>query len=142
MALNSLVLAGRWLQAVYRFDSETETWNLLRPVDLMAYSLAASQDLVHSVDTKEHRRMEMRGKTTTVLREHPLTLLPGAHMHKVGSGAYSDTSTGVYDQIAGKAVGPGVSVRERQLDLESGNAAQEPAVVPSEEVSGGRENAN
>ena len=91
----------------------------------MAYSLAASQDLIYSLNTKEQRRMEMRGTNRTVLREHPLSLLTGAVPHRVGSEAYSYTSVGEYEEKKAEAIGPGVSVRERQEDLESGRGPTE-----------------
>ncbi|KAK5169912.1 uncharacterized protein LTR77_005890 [Saxophila tyrrhenica] len=69
---NASVLAARWLLATWRFGFDAETWNLLTPVDLMAYSLAAYQDLIHHLNTVEHRRMAMRGATRTVLKERPL----------------------------------------------------------------------
>ncbi len=72
ITVNAYVLAGRWLRATYRFGFDRDTWNLLTPVDLMAYSLAAYQDLIHDLNTVEHRRMAMRGITRTVLRERPL----------------------------------------------------------------------
>lgn len=72
ITLNAYVLAARWARATYRFGFEGDTWDLLRPVDLMAYSLAAYKDLIHDLNTVEHRRMAMQGKTTTVLREYPL----------------------------------------------------------------------
>jgi hypothetical protein len=72
ITINAYVLAARWARATYRFGFEAETWNLLTPIDLMAYSLAAYQDLIHDLRTVENRRMAMRGLTRTVLRERPL----------------------------------------------------------------------
>lgn len=71
ITLNAYALAGRWARATYRLGLHRETWNLLEPVDLMAYSLAAYQDLIHNLNTKEHRRMAMRGETSSVLRDRP-----------------------------------------------------------------------
>ena len=71
ITLNAYLLLGRWIRATYRFGCDEETWNLLRPVDLMSYSLAAWQDLIHDLHTVERRRMAVRGKTHTILREHP-----------------------------------------------------------------------
>ena len=71
ITLNAYILAGRWARATYRLGLSGETWNLLQPVDLMAYSLAAYQDLIHNLNTKEHRRMAMRGETSSVLRDRP-----------------------------------------------------------------------
>jgi hypothetical protein len=71
IALNTYILVGRWARATYRFGFDAETWNLLKPVDLMAYSLAAYQDLLHDLNTIEHRKAAMHGETQTVLREHP-----------------------------------------------------------------------
>ena len=123
IALNSWVLAARWLRATYRFGFGSETWNLLRPVDLMAYSLAASQDLIHSLNTNEHRKMEMRGTTTTVLRERPTDLLSfvtGGGGKRTGSDSSSGSPVQQYEPKPGDAAGPGVSVRERGTDLERG----------------------
>ena len=71
ITLNAYILAGRWARATYRLGLSGETWNLLQPVDLMAYSLAAYQDLIHNLNTKEHRRMAMRGEADSVLRDRP-----------------------------------------------------------------------
>lgn len=123
IALNAWVLAARWLRAIYRFGFEEETWNLLRPVDLMAYSLAASQDLIHILDTKEHRKMEMRGTTTTTLRERPtdiLGIMTGAAAKRTVSESNSSSPAQDYEEKAGEAVGPAVSVRGRDADLERG----------------------
>lgn len=124
IALNSWALAGRWIWATYRLGFGEETWNLLRPVELMAYSLAASQELIHSLDTKEHRRMEMRGKTKVVLRERPserLSLLTGKTLQRTGSG-WSASTPGA--DATGKTADeetPGVSVHERPTDVEHGS---------------------
>lgn len=72
IALNAYALAGRWVRATYRFGFEEEAWNLLRPVDLMAYSLAAYRELIHDLNTVDHRRDAMRGRTRTVLRERAI----------------------------------------------------------------------
>jgi hypothetical protein len=71
ITINAYILAGRWARATYRLGSSGEMWNLLEPVDLMAYSLAAYQDLAHNLNTKEHRRMAMRGTANSVLRDRP-----------------------------------------------------------------------
>ena len=70
ITLNAYILFGRWIRAVHRFGFETETWNLLRPVDLMAYSLAAWHDLVHDLRTVDQRRAAVHGGTT-ILHEEP-----------------------------------------------------------------------
>lgn len=72
ITLNMYLLAARWANATYRLGFDAETWNLLEPVDLMAYSLAAYDDLVHSLNTIEHRQKAMRGKTPSILRERPV----------------------------------------------------------------------
>jgi hypothetical protein len=72
ITLNTYVLVARWARATYRFGLGSETWNLLRPVDLMAYSLAAYQDLLHDLNTVEHRRAAMHGQSQTILRERPV----------------------------------------------------------------------
>ena len=123
IALNAWVLAARWARATYRFGFGSQTWNLLRPIDLMAYSLAASQDLIHSVNTSERRKMEMRGTHRTVLRERAADLMSfsaGGAAHRAPSEVSNGTHTPEYGQKAGDTVGPGVSVRERQADVESG----------------------
>ena len=71
IALNAYILLGRWMRAIHRFGIDAETWNLLRPVDLMAYSLAAWHDLTHDLHTVEQRRLSMRGETRTILHEYP-----------------------------------------------------------------------
>lgn len=120
ITLNAWVLAGRWVRAVWRFGLDgPETWNLLRPVDLMAYSLIGSGDLIHSLNTIEHRKMEMRGTTKTVLREYPMDLISrmtGSAAQKIGS----ESSSSASEQKAGEPDGPGVSVQEREADLERG----------------------
>jgi hypothetical protein len=125
IALNAWVLAARWARATYRFGFGAETWNLLRPVDLMAYSLAASHDLIHTLNTGEHRKMEMRGTTKVVLREHHkdlTSLISGAGAQRHGSDSSSGTPVSQYydEGKEGEATGPGVSVRERNPDLEQG----------------------
>lgn len=72
IALTSLLLFFRWLRAIYRLGSDRETWNLLRPVDLMAYSLAAYQDLIHDLNTVEHREAAMRQVHGMSLKEYPI----------------------------------------------------------------------
>lgn len=124
IALNAWALAVRWVMATYRFGFGAETWNLLRPVELMAYSLAAYHDLVHSLDTREHRRMEMDGLTRSVLHERPLDLLSvitGNYAKRTGSESNGSTPVREYEQKDVEAAGPGVSVRERQpSDPEAG----------------------
>jgi hypothetical protein len=123
IALNAWALAFRWVMATYRFGFGTETWNLLRPVDLMAYSLAASQDLIHSLDTRQHRRMEMNGETRMVLHEHPLDILSvmtGSYAKRTASGSNASSPVLDYQQKAEESDVAGVSVRERQ-DVERGN---------------------
>ena len=126
IALNAWALAVRWVMATYRFGFGAETWNLLRPVDLMAYSLATSQDLIQSLDTREHRRMEMIGETRTVLHERPLDILSamtGNYAKRTGSESNSSTPVLEYKQKAEELDAAGVSVRERQ-DVERGNGSQ------------------
>lgn len=57
-------------RAVRRFGFETETWNLLRPVDLMAYSMAAWHERVYDLRTADQPRTAVRGGTT-ILQEYP-----------------------------------------------------------------------
>lgn len=70
ITLNAYILFGRWVRATHRFGYESDTWNLLRPVDLMAYALTW-RDTMPDLRTPEQRRMAMRGETETLLREHP-----------------------------------------------------------------------
>lgn len=72
ITLNAYALAARWARATLRLGGAEETWNLLRPIDLMAYTLAAYQDLVYNLNSKDHRRMAMRGEMSSVLEEKPL----------------------------------------------------------------------
>lgn len=72
ITLNAYAIAARWARATLRLGGAEETWNLLQPVDLMAFTLAAYQDLVYRLNTKEHRRMAMRGEVSSVLRDRPL----------------------------------------------------------------------
>ncbi len=69
-------LAYRWTRAIVRSGTH-ESWDLLRPLDLMAYSMSAHTDpecreLVHDLSTTDRRRKAMRGKTDTVLRVRPM----------------------------------------------------------------------
>lgn len=72
ITINAFVLAARWAHAIYRFGYDREsTWNLLLPIDLMAYSLAAYHDLFPELRTPEQREANMRGDTETILKEQP-----------------------------------------------------------------------
>ena len=139
IALNAYVLAGRWMKATYRFGFDAETWNLLRPVDLMAYSLAAYQDLIHDLNTVEHRKMAMRGETRTVLRERPVwegtqSLIglvssvqlksPVTTSDTVASGPISplgEKLSSPKEEAEGEGAGRGVVVERSDEDLERGN---------------------
>ena len=72
LVLVSMLLALRWLLAQHRLHPDRDTWNLLRPVDLMAYSLAAYQDLIHDLNTIDHRKSAMREAHGMVLKEYPI----------------------------------------------------------------------
>lgn len=72
ITLNAYILAARWLWATYRFGFDSETWNLLRPIDLMAYSLATYRDLIDDLNTVEHRRTVMRGGKQLILHSAPM----------------------------------------------------------------------
>jgi hypothetical protein len=53
ITLNAWALAIRWAWAMFRFRIiDGDTWDLLKPVDLMAYSLAAYQNLIHDLNSK------------------------------------------------------------------------------------------
>ena len=72
IALTAIILALRWLLAQHRLHPDRDTWNLLKPVDLMAYALAAYQDLIVDLNTIEHRKEAMREKHGMVLKEYPI----------------------------------------------------------------------
>lgn len=125
IALNAIALAWRWARATYCFGFGDETWNLLRPVDLMAYSLAATHDLIDSLNTRDHRRMEMRGTSKTVLREHLDDLknpIAGAGAEIPGSESTSGSPLREYyrEKIQTETTAPEISVQERQPGLEQG----------------------
>jgi hypothetical protein len=87
ITLNAYILFGRWIRATYRFGFENDTWNLLRPIDLMAYTLSW-RDFVPDLRTSEQRQMAMRGEANMILREHPGWL----HQHSP-QGSHTPTST-------------------------------------------------
>lgn len=74
ITINAFVLAARWIKATYTFklSGGGETWNLLRPIDLMGYSLASYQELVHDLSTEDNRRSVMRGRLQPRLYERPI----------------------------------------------------------------------
>lgn len=74
ITINAFVLAARWIKATYSFSSSGggETWNLLRPIDLMGYSLASYQELLNDLSTADTRRSVMRGKLQPKLYERPI----------------------------------------------------------------------
>jgi hypothetical protein len=127
ITLNAYVLLGRWIRAVYRFGFDSETWNLLHPVDLIAYSLAAWQDLMPELRTVEQRRMALRGETI-ILREHP-----GWHAAHSPQSFQSPISTAVAgspmtnpDSKMWVATGgegrTGITVQTKERDVERGNS--------------------
>lgn len=120
IALNSWVLAARWLLATYRRRGGAETWNLLRPVDLMAYSLAASRELLPALSTSEYRKMEMQGENKTVLRPHSTDLVSLINEKRTGSESSASTPVRDYGEKTEDALGHSVFVRERDADLEDG----------------------
>ena len=65
-------LTLRWLLAMHHLGAEPETWNLLNPVDLMAYALAAYKDLIHDLNTPRHRREVMDERMGMKLKEYPI----------------------------------------------------------------------
>jgi hypothetical protein len=127
ITLNAYVLLGRWIRAVYRFGFVSETWNLLRPVDLIAYSLAAWQDLMPKLYTVEQRQMALRGETM-ILREHP-----GWHsMHgpqsphslvstAVAGSPASNPGSNMWGAINGEGR-PSVTADTKEKDVERGNS--------------------
>ena len=88
ITLSAWILFFRWVRATYRFGPDAETWNLLRPVDLMAYALAAYQDLMHDLNTVEHRQAAMNGKTRTILHDRPVQEGTQSLIHLVNSNGY------------------------------------------------------
>lgn len=106
ITLNAYNLAGLWLRATYRFGFDAETWNLLRPVDLMAYSLAAYKDLIHDLNTVEHRRQALRGKTRTRLHETPYQEGTQSLIGLVKSSTISTTQSPISDTSASSPISP------------------------------------
>jgi hypothetical protein len=60
--LFSVWQAIRWLTAIRRLGKDTNGWQLLEPVDLMAYSFRAIGDLGPYISTAEARRTVLRSK--------------------------------------------------------------------------------
>lgn len=136
ITLNAWLLAARWLRATYRFGFDAETWNLLRPIDLMAYSLGAYPDLIPHLNTPEHRRMTMHGSTRLVLREQPVW--QGLQSH-VGLLSMQDTISASNarsplnilgskneNPVGGSGVRAGVTVTEKNEDVERQNRDSRP----------------
>lgn len=118
IALNAWVLAARWVTATWRLGLGIETWDLLRPVDLMAYSLAASSDLVDSLDTIRNRRMQMRGERTIVLREHERDFVRFKGVQRPGSESSGTPVREYYDKSDSPTTAATVTVRPQDADLE------------------------
>ena len=72
LAITSMVTFARWLQATGCIRPDEESWNLLRPVDLMAYSLAAHHDLAEDLNTIANRKAALSQKPAKILREYPI----------------------------------------------------------------------
>ena len=69
IALMSLVTAARWLRATGAIAASEEAWNLLRPIDLMAYALANYGELGERLNSPAQRRAEVRNKKARALRD-------------------------------------------------------------------------
>ena len=113
------MLAFRWLLAKNRFGfgSANDTWNLLRPIELMAYTLAASRDVFYTLDTTEHRKMEMRGQTRTLLHEYPMDMMKmmaGDNVQKTVSDSWASTPVREHEERPGEVIEPNVSAPEHQ----------------------------
>ena len=127
ITLNSYVLLGRWIRAVYRFGFDSETWNLLRPVDLIAYSLAAWQDLMPELRTVEQRRMALRGETT-ILKEHPgwhSTHSPHSPQSPVSTAVAGSPASYLDAKMWSPMVGEGrpvITVDTKERDVERGDS--------------------
>jgi hypothetical protein len=141
ITLNAWVLAARWARATYRFGLDSETLNLLRPIDLMAYTLAGSRDLIHCLDTTVHRKMEMDGKSRTVLQEYPVDLISvmsGRIAEKAVSDYGSDSSpitpAHEYPKTSTDVRRPAEPVHELEPDLERGEQGR--ADAPPQEGEG------
>ena len=72
LAITSVVTFARWLQATGCIRADEESWNLLRPVDLMAYSLAAHHDLAEDLNSIANRKAALSQKPAKILREYPI----------------------------------------------------------------------
>ena len=68
--LFSVWQAIRWLIAIRRLGKDTNSWQLLEPVDLMAYSFLAIDDLGPSISTAEARRTVLRSKGGPILVDY------------------------------------------------------------------------
>lgn len=132
ITFSAWALAARWARATYQFGLDKETWNLLRPVDLMGYSLAAYEDLIYDLNTEEHRKAAVRGKTSTALREHPVEegttsligLVSNIAMQRPGT---QTTASSPITNPGGKfgnqsGARPGVTVTEKRESSSDGNA--------------------
>ena len=72
IALMSVFTFARWFRATGCIPSDEETWNLLRPIDLMAYALAAYQDLGELLNMPSQRKAQLKAKPGRILRDHPV----------------------------------------------------------------------
>lgn len=68
--LFSIWQAIRWLIAIRRLGKDTNGWQLLEPVDLMAYSFLAIGDLGPYINTAEARRTVLRSKGGPILVDY------------------------------------------------------------------------
>lgn len=68
--LFSVWQAIRWLIAIRKLGKDTNGWQLLEPVDLMAYSFLAIGDLGPYISTAEARRAVLRSKGGPILVDY------------------------------------------------------------------------
>jgi hypothetical protein len=76
MILAALILllsvwqAIRWLIAIHRLGKDTNGWQLLEPVELMAYSFRAIDDLGPHINTAEARQSALQSKGGPILVDY------------------------------------------------------------------------
>lgn len=112
--------------SLYPFGFGPEIWNLLRLVELMAYSLAAYKDLVPDLNIVELRRAVLHGKKDAFLREHPVGESTQSLMGLLGSNEKQSLFIGASSPVnadggkignaaKGGRGGPSVTIDERSL---------------------------
>jgi hypothetical protein len=69
--LFSVWQAIRWLIAIRSLSKDTNGWQLLDPLDLMAYAIRAIRDISPDISTAEARRTVLRSKGRPILIDYP-----------------------------------------------------------------------